>query len=67
MQSISDKHQATKPKKAVLANLDYSKAFVCVWRKYLLIRAIDKGLPIAYPQWLCSFLSNRKAIVHING
>ncbi len=26
MQSISDGYQATKPKKAVLANLDYSKA-----------------------------------------
>ncbi len=50
MQSISDGYQATKPKKAILANLDYSKAFVCVWRKDLLIRGIDKGLPIACAQ-----------------
>ncbi len=39
-------HQATKPKKTVLALLDYSNVFDRVWREDLLIRAIDKGLPI---------------------
>ncbi len=56
-QSISDGYQATKPKKTVLTLLDYSKAFDRVWREDLLIRAIDKGLPIAYAQWLRDFLS----------
>ncbi len=58
-QSISDGHQASKPKKTVLALLDYSKAFGRVWREGLLIRVIDKGLPIAYAQLLRDFLSNR--------
>ncbi len=66
-QSISDGYQATKPKKAVVALLDYSKAFDRVWRKDLLIRAIDKGLPITYAQWLREFPSNRKAKVKIHG
>ncbi len=57
---ISDGFQATKPKKTVLELLDYSKAFDRVWREDLLIRAIDKGLPTAYAQWLRDFLSNRK-------
>ncbi len=66
-QSISDGYQATKPKKTVLALLDYSKAFARVWREDLLIRAIGKGLPISYAQWLRAFLSNKKSKVHING
>ncbi len=45
-------------KKTVLALLDDSKTFDSVWKKNLLIRAIDKGLPIAYAQWLCDFLYN---------
>ncbi len=49
-QSISEGFQATKPKKTVLALLDYSKAFDRVWKEDLLIRAIDKGLPISYAQ-----------------
>ncbi len=49
-QSISDGYQAIKPKKIALALLDYSKVFDRVWREDLLIRAIDKGLPISYAQ-----------------
>ncbi len=64
---ISDGYQTTKSKKTVLVLLDYSKAFDRVWREDLPIRAIDKGLPIAYAQWLRDFLSNRKAKVQING
>ncbi len=66
-QSISDGYQVTKPKKTILALLDYSKAFDRVWREDLLIRAIGNGLPISYAQWLRDFLSNRKAKVQING
>ncbi len=36
-QSISDGYQTTKPKKTVLALLDFSKAFDRVWREDLLI------------------------------
>ncbi len=54
------------PKRTVLAILDHSKAFDRVWREDLLIRAIDKGLPITYAQWLHDFLSNRKAKVQNN-
>ncbi len=66
-QSISDGYRATKPKKTVLVLLDYSKAFDRVWKDDLIIRAIDKGLPISYAQWLRDFLSNKKAKVQING
>ncbi len=66
-QSTSDGYQAIKPKKTVLTLLDYSKVFDRVWREDLLIRAIDKGLPITYAQWLRDVLSNRKAKVQING
>ncbi len=66
-QSIRDGFQATKPKKTVLALLDYSKAFDRVWREDLLISAIDKGLPISYAQWLRDFPSNIKAKVQVNG
>ncbi len=66
-QSISDGYQATKPQKTVLTLLEYSKAFDRVWREDLLIRIIDKGLPIAFAQWLRGFLSNKKAKVQING
>ncbi len=67
MQSISDGYQASKPKETGLALLDYSKAFDRVWREDLLIKAIDKGLPIAYAHWLRDVLSSRKAKVQING
>ncbi len=45
-------------KKTVLALLDDSKTFDSMWKKDLLIRAIDNGLPIAYAQWFRDFLSN---------
>ncbi len=54
-----------KPKKTILAAVDYSKAFDRAWMEDLLIRAIDKGLPIAYAQGLRDFLSNRKAKLQI--
>ncbi len=66
-QSITEGCRATKPKKTVLALFDYPKAFDRVWREDLLIRAIYKGLPITYAQWLRDFLTSRKAKWQING
>ncbi len=48
------------PTKTVLALLNYSKTLDRIWGEDLLLGAIDKGLPIAYTQWLRDFLSNRK-------
>ncbi len=42
-------------------------AFGRVWREDLLIRAIDKGLPLTNAPWLRDFLSNRKTKVQLNG
>ncbi len=33
----------------------------------MIVSAIDKGLPIAYAQWLRDVLSNIKAKVQVNG
>ncbi len=44
-QTISDGYQATKPTRTVLTLLDFSKAFDCVWKEDILLRAVDKGLP----------------------
>ncbi len=63
--SISGRYQATKPKKTVLALLDYHKAFHRVWREDLLIRAIEEGLPNACAQWFLDYLPNRKVTVQI--
>ncbi len=53
--------------KIVFALLDYPEAYDRIERKDMLNRTIDKGLPIRYAQWLCNFLSSRRAKVHING
>ncbi len=59
-QSISDGYQATMQEKTVMALLDYFTAFDSVWREDQYIRAIGKGLPNVYAQWLCDVLSKRK-------
>ncbi len=58
-QTISCGYQVTKPKRTVLARLDFSKAFDRVWKKEILLRAVDKGLPLTFAKWLRDFLSNR--------
>ncbi len=66
-QTTSDGYQATKPKLTVLALLDFSKAFDRVWKEDILLRAVDKCLPLTFAKWLRDFLSNRQARVQING
>ncbi len=61
MQTISDGYQATKPKRTVPALLDFSNAFDRAWKGDLLLRAVDKGLPLTFAKWLRDFLSNRQA------
>ncbi len=66
-QTIIDGNQAAKPKRTVLTLLDFSKAFDRVWKEDLLLRAMDKGLPLTFAKWLRDFLSNRQARIQING
>ncbi len=65
-QTISDGYQATKPNGTVLTLLDFSKAFDCVWKEDLLLRAVDKGLSLTFAKWLRDFLSNRQPSLQIN-
>ncbi len=58
-QTIGDGFQATKPKRTVLTLLDLSKVFDRVWKEALLLRAVDKGLPLTVAKRLRDFLSNR--------
>ncbi len=44
----------------VLTILDFSKAFDRVWKEDLLLRAVDKGLPLTFAKRLRDFLSNRQ-------
>ncbi len=66
-QTISNGYQATKPKRTVRALLDFSKTFDRAWKENLLLRAVDKVLPLTFAKWLRDFLSNRQARVQING
>ncbi len=43
-------------KRTVLTLLDFSKAFDRVWKEDLLLRAVDKGLPLTFAKWLRDFL-----------
>ncbi len=66
-QTISDEYQATTPKRTVPTLLDFSKAFDRVWKEDLLLRAVNKGLPLTFDKWLRDILSNRQVRVQING
>ncbi len=45
---------------------DFSKAFDRVWKEDLLLRAVDKVLPLTFANCLLDFLSNCQASVQIN-
>ncbi len=65
-QTISEGYQASKPGRTVLALLDFSKVFDRIWKEDLLLRAVDKGLPLTLAKWLRDFPSNRQTRVQIN-
>ncbi len=50
---ISDGYQSTKSKRTVLTLLDFFKAFDRAWKEDLLLRAVEKGLPLTFAKWLC--------------
>ncbi len=62
-QTISDGYQATMPRRTILTPQDFPNALDCVWKEDLLLRAIDKGLPLTFAKWLRDVLSNRQARV----
>ena len=67
VQAVSDGFQAKKSQRAVVALLDYSKAFDTVWTQRLLTVCRSRGLPGPLVRWLAGFLENRQARVLING
>ena len=58
-QSISDGFQEKPPLRAVLALLDYSKAYDTVWRSELLNCLLNAGVPYRLTRWIKGFLTNR--------
>ena len=66
-QDISDGYQDPKPKRTVLALLDFSKAFDTVWRWRLIGILLETGVPLRFVKWVASFLKNRIGKVLLNG
>ena len=66
-QSVHDGFQCRPTNRAVLALLDFSKAYDTVWRERLLGVLLDSGVPPRLVLWVRGFLSNRMARVRING
>ena len=66
-QSVFDGFQCKKPKRTVLALLDFSKAYDTVWRADLLDSMLRKGIPHRLVQWVKAFLTNRQARVRYGG
>ena len=64
-QSISDGFHARKPKRTVLATVDFSKAFDSVWHPALYHKLLAAGLPPCFVRWTQAFLSDRRAHVAI--
>lgn len=66
-QVISDGFQDRPAKRAVLALLDYSRAYDTVWKTDLVGCLLDAGVPPRFINWICGFLVNRQAKVRFNG
>ena len=66
-QSVHDGFQCRPSNRAVLALLDFSKAYDTVWREKLLDVLLDTGVPPRLVLWVRGFLTNRMAGVRING
>ena len=65
-QMISDGFQQRKPQRAVMALLDYSKAYDRTWRERLLLKISELGAPQQIIRWISAFLRTRTAEVNIN-
>ena len=66
-QTITDGFQKSKPpNRAVMALLDFSRAYDTVWREDLLASMLDLGIPYPFIAWIRGFLSNRQAKVRLN-
>ena len=63
---ISDGFQQRKPQRAVMALLDYSKAYDRTWRERLLLKISELGAPQQIIRWISAFLRTRTAEVNIN-
>ena len=67
-QSIWDGFQKKKPPdRAILASVDFSKAFDLVWHSALFHKLLLLKLSPCFVLWVCSFLSNRRAKVQVDG
>ena len=64
VQRIDDGFQ--RGEKSVLALLDLSKAYDCVWRQKLIHVMYDTGVPPKFIRWISGFLENRQAKVRFN-
>ena len=66
-QSVFDGFQCRKPKRTVLALLDFSKAYDTIWKADLLATMLRKGVPPRFVAWVKAFLTNRQAKVRLGG
>ena len=66
-QSVLDGFQCKKPKRTVLALLDFSKAYDTIWRADLLNAMMRKGVPPRFVLWIKALLTNRQANVRLGG
>ena len=64
VQKVDDGFQ--KEQKSVLALLDLSKAYDCVWQQKLILTMHEAGVPVQFLRWISSFLQNRQAKVRLN-
>ena len=62
-QTIFDAFEKPKPERAVLALLDFQKAYDRVWKDALLAKLGRLGVPAHVVKWLRNFLSDRRARV----
>ena len=62
-QSIFDGLEDKKPQRAVVALLDYAKAYDRVWRAGLLANLARLGVPGCVTNWIAALLRDRRARV----
>ena len=67
-QSIWDGFQKKKPPdRTILASVDFPKAFDSVWHSALFHKLLSLKLPPCFVLWVRSFLSDRRAKIHVGG